>query len=101
MDKLLRAVCIVTFTYALLYVNNHFGNVEGFRFWGVGLLALSIFLLFKEKVELVMGGKKLGVSFEGAEKLLIVLPILITAIAILLKPYDVACIVHVKSFVCN
>ncbi len=80
-------------------VHRFFGQTEGFRIWGIGLLVVSVVFTIRKEISLSIGHRELS-PLTGLNKGLVLLPTYAIGTLVTLYPHQVACTVNLKGYVC-
>lgn len=81
-------------------VDRVFGQREAFRFWGIGLLAVSVVFTFIRSIPVTLGSKELA-PLEGWRKAYVLVPTYAISIVVIVFPHEVACAVNLKGYICG
>ncbi len=89
-------VCLAVIWQA---VHQMFGQAEGFRMWGIGLLVVSVALTFRASIPVHFGRRQVG-ELVGWRRAYVLLPAYIIGGLVTLFPHQVACTISLKGYVC-
>jgi hypothetical protein len=90
-------VCLVAIWQT---VHHLYGQTEGFRVWGVGLLIVALALSLKQSIPLHVGNRE-PTQLAGWHKMTVVLPTIVIGCAVSFYPHQVACSISLKNYVCS
>lgn len=97
--RVLRFLAFVALVALAYFIQDRFGQTEGVRFWGIGLLVTSLVFTFLPRIPVFMGNRELA-PLEGWRKAYVLAPAYAIAILVTAFPHQVACAVHLKGYVC-
>jgi hypothetical protein len=97
--KLLGFVGFLLLAGLWTMVHNLFGQTEGFRFWGLGLLVVSVVFTVQRTIPVTLGNKELR-PLEGWRKAYVLGPTYLIGVAVSLWPHEIACAINVRGYVC-
>ena len=81
-------------------VHERYGQTEGFRMWGIGLLVISVMLSFRKEIPVHLGSREVAL-LSGWRKAYGLVPAYSIGILVSLFPHAVACSVHLKGYQCS
>lgn len=81
-------------------VTHFFGQTEGVRVWGLGLLVASAYMACLERIPVGIRGLEPSLYLSGARKAFAILPTGIIGALVATFPHEVACMVNLRGYSC-
>ena len=93
-------VAFVLMAWVWHMVHTIFGPTEGFRFWGFGLLLVSVVFTARDSIPVTVGNKQLK-PLEGWRKSYVLVPTYAIGFLVAAFPHQIACAVNLRGYVCQ
>lgn len=97
--QILGVIAFVCIAAIWQFVHLRFGQTEGFRVWGIGLLVVALVLSFMQNIPVHIGNREVS-QLVGWRKAFVVLPAAAIGSLVSFYPHQVACSISLKGYVC-
>jgi hypothetical protein len=97
--RILSFLAFVVLAGLWLMVHDIFGQTEGFRAWGVGLLIVSVVFTLRSSIPVHFGHREVNV-LTGWRKAYVLVPAYCLGGLISVFPHAVACAISLKGYAC-
>ena len=71
------------------------------RFWGIGLLAMSVIYVFIKEIPVGFEGRTPSFYLKGWKKSFAIVPVALLGLSVSIFPHEIACYLELRGYNCT